>query len=48
MVSDVRALIERCVAAGYRHRWDDGPAGYLRGSVFDPFGNRVEFMQKLS
>ncbi|HET7773153.1 MAG TPA: VOC family protein [Burkholderiaceae bacterium] len=48
MVADAGALIERCAAAGYRHRWDEGPAGYLRGSVFDPFGNRVELMQKLS
>jgi catechol 2,3-dioxygenase-like lactoylglutathione lyase family enzyme len=46
-VSDVQALMDACIAAGYKHRWDNGPAGYKRGSVFDPFGNRVELMQKL-
>jgi catechol 2,3-dioxygenase-like lactoylglutathione lyase family enzyme len=46
-VSDVQALIDRCVATGYTHRWDAGPNGYKRGSVFDPFGNRIELMQKL-
>jgi catechol 2,3-dioxygenase-like lactoylglutathione lyase family enzyme len=46
--SDVQALIDQCAAAGYKHRWDEGPAGYKRGSVFDPFGNRIELMQKIA
>ncbi|MGL4574787.1 MAG: VOC family protein [Burkholderiaceae bacterium] len=47
VVSDVQRLVDACVAAGYKHRWDTGPNGYKRGSVFDPFGNRIELMQKL-
>jgi catechol 2,3-dioxygenase-like lactoylglutathione lyase family enzyme len=47
MVSDVQQLVDACAAKGYRHRWDAGPNGYKRGSVFDPFGNRVELMEKL-
>jgi catechol 2,3-dioxygenase-like lactoylglutathione lyase family enzyme len=46
-VQDVKRLIGQCIAAGYAHRWDAGPQGYKRGSVFDPFGNRIELMQKL-
>jgi catechol 2,3-dioxygenase-like lactoylglutathione lyase family enzyme len=47
VVSDVQQLVDACAAKGYKHRWDAGPNGYKRGSVFDPFGNRVELMQKL-
>jgi catechol 2,3-dioxygenase-like lactoylglutathione lyase family enzyme len=46
-VRDVEALIGKCIATGYAHRWDVGPAGYKRGSVFDPFGNRIELTQRL-
>lgn len=31
---------------GHALRIDDGPKGYKRASVFDPFGNRIELMQK--
>ena len=34
----------RC--GGHRLRIDQGPTGYKRASVFDPFGNRIELMQK--
>jgi catechol 2,3-dioxygenase-like lactoylglutathione lyase family enzyme len=46
-VRDVQSIVDACIAAGYKHRWDSGPNGYKRGSVFDPFGNRIELMEKL-
>jgi catechol 2,3-dioxygenase-like lactoylglutathione lyase family enzyme len=32
---------------GLKVRVDTGPSGYMRGSIWDPFGNRIELMQKL-
>lgn len=46
-VGNIDALMHACKGAGYRVRWDEGPTGYKRGSVFDPFGNRVELMQRI-
>jgi catechol 2,3-dioxygenase-like lactoylglutathione lyase family enzyme len=45
-VGDIDSLMDACERAGYRVRWDQGPSGYKRGSAFDPFGNRVELMQR--
>jgi hypothetical protein len=41
-------LIEQLEHARFRVRRDEGPVGYLRASVWDPFGSRIEFMQKVS
>ncbi len=46
-VSDLDTLAAALRAAGMRLRFDDGPTGYKRASVWDPFGNRIEMMQKL-
>ena len=48
IVDDLDALIETVQAAGYetdtsQPRLD----GYKRAHVFDPFGNRIELMEKL-
>jgi RimJ/RimL family protein N-acetyltransferase/catechol 2,3-dioxygenase-like lactoylglutathione lyase family enzyme len=47
-VRDAASLKQRCDTAGYTTRDESGPNGYTRFSVFDPFGNRIELMQKLS
>ena len=40
-------LFQTATQKGLKTREDSGPAGYLRGSVWDPFGNRIELMQAL-
>ena len=46
-VDDLDAVLAPVLAAGRRHRFDPGPAGFRRASVFDPFGNRIELVQQL-
>lgn len=46
-VADLDALMAKLTQAGIRVRMDAGPSGYKRGSAWDPFGSRIEFMQKL-
>jgi len=47
LVSDLDAIIERCRERGF-DIIDDSPVdGYRRVFVNDPFGNRLELMQKL-
>jgi catechol 2,3-dioxygenase-like lactoylglutathione lyase family enzyme len=48
LVHDVNAAVASAHAAGFQTRHDAGPAGYRRASVWDPFGNRIEFIQALS
>ena len=45
LVDDLSTLIERCRRAGVRMIDDEPLEGYQRVYVFDPFGNRLEFMQ---
>jgi catechol 2,3-dioxygenase-like lactoylglutathione lyase family enzyme len=46
-VSDLRTIVERCGERGVTIA-DDAPLdGYARIFVSDPFGNRIELMQKL-
>jgi len=45
-VDNIVSMLDRASAAGLRTQSDQGPTGYLRASVFDPFGNRIELMQK--
>lgn len=47
LVDNFDQLLANAERAGQKLRIDDGPAGYKRASVFDPFGNRIELMQKL-
>lgn len=46
-VADMDAVLKPVLARGIPCRFDRGPNGYRRASVFDPFGNRIELMQKL-
>ncbi len=46
-VDNFDALFSRATELGYKTRIDNGPAGFKRGSIWDPFGNRIELMQKL-
>ncbi len=47
LVSDLQAIIERCRERGFAIV-DDAPLeGYQRIFVNDPFGNRLELMQKV-
>jgi catechol 2,3-dioxygenase-like lactoylglutathione lyase family enzyme len=46
LVDDLAAMIARCEAAGAELRRDVPLAGYERIHVFDPFGNRIELMQR--
>ena len=47
LVDDLKAVAERCRSSGYEI--SQGPAieGYDRIFVHDPFGNRIELLQKL-
>ena len=47
LVDNIDQLLTNAAQGGYGQRAHDGPAGYKRASVFDPFGNRIELMQKL-
>jgi catechol 2,3-dioxygenase-like lactoylglutathione lyase family enzyme len=47
LVDDLSALIQRCQQAGYTVDTSQPPlAGYQRAHVFDPFGNRIELMER--
>jgi catechol 2,3-dioxygenase-like lactoylglutathione lyase family enzyme len=48
IVNDLDALIANVQAAGYETDTSQPPLdGYKRAHVFDPFGNRIELMEKL-
>ncbi len=48
LVRDLAALLATCREHGYEIKDDEPPLnGYVRAHVFDPFGNRIELMQKL-
>lgn len=48
LVSDIDALIARVHEAGYETDTTQPPLdGYKRAHVFDPFGNRIELMERL-
>ena len=47
LVDNIDQLLENAKRGGHALRIDEGPTGYKRASVFDPFGNRIELMQKL-
>jgi len=49
LVTDLNALVERCHQAGYAVSTNHPPlAGYNRAHVADPFGNRIELMEKVN
>ena len=45
LVDDLAMLRERLEAAGHQTHDDKPVEGYNRFFTFDPFGNRIEFMQ---
>ena len=48
VVDDLDAVVEKVQVAGYE--WDLSQPeldGYKRGHVYDPFGNRIELIEKL-
>ena len=47
LVDNIDELLENVKRSAHPLRVDTGPTGYKRASVFDPFGNRIELMQKL-
>ena len=48
LVDNLDELLQRCQQAGYTTNTDEPPlAGYRRAHVFDPFGNRVELMERM-
>ena len=46
LVDDLAGLIEVLKQNGYEAREDQPLDGYMRVYVNDPFGNRIEFMQR--
>jgi catechol 2,3-dioxygenase-like lactoylglutathione lyase family enzyme len=48
LVSDLDAVLAQVQAAGYETDTSQPPLdGYRRAHIFDPFGNRIELMEKL-
>jgi catechol 2,3-dioxygenase-like lactoylglutathione lyase family enzyme len=43
-VDDLDALAQRLTGAGFEPSWDDNIPGTRRFHVFDPLGNRLEFI----
>jgi catechol 2,3-dioxygenase-like lactoylglutathione lyase family enzyme len=49
IVDDLGALLAKAQTAGYETDTSQPPLdGYKRAHVFDPFGNRIELMEKIS
>ena len=46
LVDDLDALTDRLQAAGFATEPDEALPGYRRSYVSDPFGNRVELMER--
>jgi catechol 2,3-dioxygenase-like lactoylglutathione lyase family enzyme len=48
LVSDLDAVLAQVEAAGYETDTSQPPLdGYRRAHIFDPFGNRIELMERL-
>ena len=47
LVQDLAALLRRLDAGGVAHTPGGAMAGYERAFVSDPFGNRIELMQRV-
>jgi len=48
IVEGLGELVARCRAAGYRVAGDELLDGFDRVYIYDPFGNRLEFMEPTS
>ena len=47
LVKDLRALIARLELAGIPFKQGKELDGFIRGDIADPFGNRIELMQRI-
>jgi catechol 2,3-dioxygenase-like lactoylglutathione lyase family enzyme len=47
LVDDVAGIEARAQTAGYETKSDDDLEGYERVFIYDPFGNRLEFLKPL-
>ncbi|WP_417818939.1 VOC family protein [Tritonibacter scottomollicae] len=47
LVSDLAKLVARLGKAGIRFKPGKDLEGYVRGDIADPFGNRIELMQRV-
>ena len=48
LVRELAEVLRRCDAAGYEKQSDGPLPGYVRAYVSDPFGNRIELLERLS
>ena len=48
LVDDLKELVNTCKKAGHDVIKDEPLAGYERIYVFDPFGNRLEFLEQVA
>ncbi|MCK7526785.1 MAG: hypothetical protein MZV64_58910 [Ignavibacteriales bacterium] len=47
-MDEIEAVLEKIQLAGYETDTSQPPLdGYKRAHIFDPFGNRIELMQKV-
>jgi catechol 2,3-dioxygenase-like lactoylglutathione lyase family enzyme len=46
LVEHLAAIVQRCVEAGHSVNSDEPLPGYDRAYVTDPFGNRIELLQR--
>lgn len=46
LVQDANNVADRLIAAGYETEWDKNLPSYRRFYTADPFGNRIEFLEK--
>lgn len=46
LVEGLAELAAACEAGGYEITYDEQPAGYYHAYVADPFGNRIELMER--
>jgi len=48
LVTDLDDVVHRLIEAGQDVNWDADFTGFRRVYARDPFGNRLEFLQKAS
>jgi catechol 2,3-dioxygenase-like lactoylglutathione lyase family enzyme len=46
VVKDLKAILARCAEAGHPSTEGKPLAGFDRADVYDPFGNRIELLQR--
>jgi len=46
LVTDLAAMVQSCDAAGFRAQADEPLEGFIRVHLADPFGSRLELLQR--